>query len=1364
MDVTDATRRRLLDPEWFGFAPGGPRFAGLFAPAATPVPDGAPTAGEPKMHRAETLAVRPPRPPPTGASPPPASPLDPGRWTPADWMLLRFGSRAAALRFAGFVERCRTATEDWTGPGRLPEGLSELLTGSFVLPLADLPPAAVSEPAVIAADLNTVGGGDLTLLLPVLDRAVFEAALAKSPGRPSPAETGIALHRHLRPDGSAALYSASLADGKVWALSFSAGALRRIGALAERPEASLAADRGYRARPHPALDDGLLYVSDACMDRLTGPRRIVGDLRRRQCLSNLRRLTYEQLYHFMMHGRFADAVEALAGPVPPVCPHGGRYRLGPDRAPQCTLHGSPDRPAPLVDLPDDLITEREARAYERVAEDLRDRFPLGPAAIAAAISTRPTVRFDFTLLPAPEREPVLAAINYLPGLLDRRVWDRPPNDRPMVTWSPDRLPADAVAAAAFSLPQPIRGAEDPQALFAAAESLLAGKTAILELYDCPVPAEAAFGPEVFLRSGRWAVRVGDLPRLTLERAAVQLRAGYGSLPGVTVSDMPAAGGRPDCIRVRGHPAVGGGAMYLAGTGNDTLVLAGSPELIVPRPAARAGREPAAVLTGQIGLSIRPDRMPQLQTYLLSRLGPAAAWLCAGRQAGCDALARAAGFHPATVAGWAERALGARPRCAWGTDYAAEVGGPCRCPVHDALNAISPTTVPPARDPARLPTAVLSVDLAASLRPDGPALTVQFDGPEPRAPRPPAAPRSDVPARLRLEEARRMSGLGRTGAALDELQTLLWLYPRAAEAADARRMMVRIREEQGRPEVDALLERIRVKRLDLEQVRSELEAIIHDYEGGSAAELAGAELVRLKARSAGELYCLAQAAAAESDFDQALTLLDVLVRRMPSSAEAGEPARQAARQWWPARGQRDWAALVRRIEDEALAPQEARPRIRDFVKLYAGTPAAAHAAELDKRLAAATPADLLDRARAAAAAGNVDRAVLLAGKVRRFHPGAPEADAADKAEDGWLRERVERETAAILAEHKAGRIDHAEAANRLAAAAQQAERPGPAQAVAAARRTLDLTESAARLGKARSAAAAERWSDAVDAACRLIDEFPGTPAALEAAGLRRQWWQAWCGPDLRAAEQAAREQRLDAALRVLEGVGTRAGFPEARRELAAVRGRIIGDDNAATAWAAVLELRAAPRTPPEQIEDALRRLAADFPKAPIGAHAAAELDRVRAAEADRLLRTARQSFSGDERDRLLGGDQLKRIRDRYADTPAGKSAAEFAARLLEQEAAGLAARFAEGNLAEANARMNELRKNRGFAPEPLTGLDRTVKAMNDIYLAQQSVPLRGPGEVRRRLQQFIDEQPADAFRRTAIGWAEKWKHPIRATAK
>lgn len=182
------------------------------------------------------------------------------------------------------------------------------------------------------------------------------------------------------PDRGVSSYT--LIMGNTAVVSTSRAALERIVAVAEKRVASLAQADDFRYMrtifPQDAKEEDIfIYLSDAHIRNLVGPRWKIGEARRMRCAGNMALLANARLWFKAEHRR-EPTMEELAsggylGKNPPVCPDHGAYAIDKDGHPHCSLHNRPGLLTPVGDVPLERITPEEAAQYQAFRENY-DRY------------------------------------------------------------------------------------------------------------------------------------------------------------------------------------------------------------------------------------------------------------------------------------------------------------------------------------------------------------------------------------------------------------------------------------------------------------------------------------------------------------------------------------------------------------------------------------------------------------------------------------------------------------------------------------------------------------------------------------------------------------------------------------------------------------------------------------------------------------------------------------------------------------------------------------------------------------------------------------------------------------------------------
>jgi hypothetical protein len=253
-----------------------------------------------------------------------------------------------------------------------------------------LGPAVVGEVAIVGSDPYWKEGSDLTVLLRVKSRALFDAALAGTMADLENAHGALTLGKRdhggvsvsvaRSPDGAVAQQRATV--GEVEIVSNSTGAMDlvldtiqgRHPRLADEPDFQfmLARDASERA-------DVLAYMGDRFVSAVVGPRQKVLEARRAIALGELMTPGLAALLYGVMQGKSAARVEDLfsAGLLARnelAHTSGAPIAWKPGSAARSSW-GTPAAMTPLIDLPAPAtVTASEKASYERFARSYQNEW------------------------------------------------------------------------------------------------------------------------------------------------------------------------------------------------------------------------------------------------------------------------------------------------------------------------------------------------------------------------------------------------------------------------------------------------------------------------------------------------------------------------------------------------------------------------------------------------------------------------------------------------------------------------------------------------------------------------------------------------------------------------------------------------------------------------------------------------------------------------------------------------------------------------------------------------------------------------------------------------------------------------------
>ncbi|NQT85889.1 hypothetical protein HQ560_03935, partial [bacterium] len=243
----------------------------------------------------------------------------------------------------------------------------------------------IGEIALTGNDPFLREGSDLSVLIQVKGRPAFEKqmegyrkkALAANADAKMSTSTydGVAILSVTTSDFRIASHSAWLGDVCVYSNSYVA--LTRILDTASKKRKSMADNLDFQYMRTvfpgtPEAEDGFLYLSDAFIRKLVGPRWKVEAQRRIICQNHLRMITSAATL-FRAELRSAPSVTALVEReyLPEsalTCPDGGTYRLDEQGRAMCKTHNCLRYCTPVDSIPFDKVSDVEARDYKQFVE------------------------------------------------------------------------------------------------------------------------------------------------------------------------------------------------------------------------------------------------------------------------------------------------------------------------------------------------------------------------------------------------------------------------------------------------------------------------------------------------------------------------------------------------------------------------------------------------------------------------------------------------------------------------------------------------------------------------------------------------------------------------------------------------------------------------------------------------------------------------------------------------------------------------------------------------------------------------------------------------------------------------------------
>jgi len=172
--------------------------------------------------------------------------------------------------------------------------------------------------------------------------------------------------------------SHTLIMGNTAIVSTSLPALQRIADCAARRVPALAAADDFRYMrtifpQNAAEEDIFIYLSDAHIRNLVGPRWKIGEARRMRCSGTLAMLANARLWFKAEQRREPTVAELVSGgylgKAQPTCPDHGRYEFGQDGQPFCSLHNRQGLLTPVAEVELAQVTAQEAAQYKAFVEN-----------------------------------------------------------------------------------------------------------------------------------------------------------------------------------------------------------------------------------------------------------------------------------------------------------------------------------------------------------------------------------------------------------------------------------------------------------------------------------------------------------------------------------------------------------------------------------------------------------------------------------------------------------------------------------------------------------------------------------------------------------------------------------------------------------------------------------------------------------------------------------------------------------------------------------------------------------------------------------------------------------------------------------
>jgi len=240
----------------------------------------------------------------------------------------------------------------------------------------------IGEVALTGNDPFFCEGTDLTVIIQVKERTAFAAlmkgyldtALAAHPDAKAETATyeGVAIASLTTPDCRISSHAAYLGDCHV--RSNSLDALKRIIDTHAKRRKSMAENPDFQYMRTifpgtPGAEDGFIYLSDAFIRKLVGPRWKIQAQRRMVCQGHLHLLANAATM-YRAELRKPPTFDALVkGSYLPesdlTCPDGGVYSLEPSGRARCSVHNALRYCTPIDSVAIDKVSKAEAEDYTR---------------------------------------------------------------------------------------------------------------------------------------------------------------------------------------------------------------------------------------------------------------------------------------------------------------------------------------------------------------------------------------------------------------------------------------------------------------------------------------------------------------------------------------------------------------------------------------------------------------------------------------------------------------------------------------------------------------------------------------------------------------------------------------------------------------------------------------------------------------------------------------------------------------------------------------------------------------------------------------------------------------------------------------
>lgn len=565
--------------------------------------------------------------------------------------------------------------------------------------------------AVVASDPFFAEGTDVTVVFRIRNQLLFGAKIDLGRRSAVAAATGkLSLtqeqHRDWQIDGVASadrsVSSYVATKGDLAIVSSSVIALKRVADSADGMAPSLASSEDFRAMratlPYATTgEDGFLFLSDAFVRRVVGPKLKIGEARRVRCAVSLQTAAFATLMFQAEQGRSPTSISELFGSRylerdALRCADGGTYSLDAG-TPVCSVHNRIGQMTPNIELRLDRVSTQESESYSLFREQYKNYWRRYVDPVGVRVRAGERLEVDTRILPLVENSAYR-------GLIDAV------GPAPVGLASPQL--SSAIATIDVKLPPPPASGRDNLWYGVDAFDLFGkalGDHMSIQVGDGEPPVSTdlgqLFAETGFGRSDDWIFFTPLIAALTLPTAIVapvrDARA-LGEILAQFRANVAADAYRPDpWFRVENYRIVEGGArqveainvrffifqwrVYYAVAG-DRFILATDRKLI--DELAEAGSSPAS--DGAMRVEIAPGRWKRIAPSLSASYAEESRRVCLINLPWLDAIRAATAAGARDLDDRAAALLGIRFVCPDNGRYAVGPSGGVECTLHGTREA------------------------------------------------------------------------------------------------------------------------------------------------------------------------------------------------------------------------------------------------------------------------------------------------------------------------------------------------------------------------------------------------------------------------------------------------------------------------------------------------------------------------------------------------------------------------------------------------------------------------------------------------------------------------------------------------------